>query len=149
MMSLAKAVPNCLKDRKCKKITLCERPPIPYVPKKDCQEMVFAFKKDKSLKIQIGKDSELQVPIWHSRMHEALLIHWGSALEAIKKKGYFKAHEDANEAYLEQVKLVKQAEAALAKLDGTTSKGTGSSRKSSMKPKEAAATASQPDSDRS
>ena len=41
----------------------------------------------------------------------------------------------------------KQAKAALAKLDGTTSKGTGSSRKSSKKPKEAAASASQSDPD--
>jgi hypothetical protein len=48
---------------------------------------------------------------------------------------------------VEQCKLVKQANAALAKLDGTTSKGTGSSRKSIKKPKEAAATANQPDPD--
>jgi hypothetical protein len=71
----------------------------------------------------------------------------GSALKAIKKKGYFKAHKDTNKAYVEQLKLVKQAKAVLAKLDGTTSKGAGSSRKSSKKPKEAAAAASQPDPD--
>jgi hypothetical protein len=40
---------------------------------------------------------------------------------------------------------MKKAKAALAKLDGTTSEGTGSSRKSSKKPKETAATASQAD----
>ena len=68
-----------------------------------------------------------------------------STLEAIKKKGSFKAQEDANEAYVEHHNLVKQAKSALAKLDGTTSDGTGSSRKSSKKPKDTAATAIQPD----
>ncbi len=68
-----------------------------------------------------------------------------SALEAIKKKGHFKAHKDSNEAHVAQCDLVKQAKAALAGLYGTTSKGTGSSRRSSKKPKETAATASQPD----
>jgi hypothetical protein len=41
-------------------------------------------------------------------------MHVGSALEAIKKKGYFKAHKDANKAYVEQRDLVKQAKATLA-----------------------------------
>ena len=51
-MSLAKAVPDGLKDYKCKKTALRECPPIPYVPKKDCvQEMVSSFK-DNHLKTQ-------------------------------------------------------------------------------------------------
>jgi hypothetical protein len=95
-MSLAKAAPKGLKDRECKKITLRKRPRIPYIPTKDCvQETVSAFK-DHSLKTQIGKGTELQVPIWHSGMRKAFLIHLGSALEAIKEKDYFKAHKDAN-----------------------------------------------------
>jgi hypothetical protein len=69
----------------------------------------------------------------------------GSALEATKKKRYFKAQKDANKAYVEQRNLVKQAKAHLAKLDGTTSKGTGSSKRSTKKPKETAAVASQAD----
>jgi hypothetical protein len=69
----------------------------------------------------------------------------GSALDAIKKKGHFKANDKANEAYVEQCKLVKHTKATLAELDGTTSKGTGSSEKPSKKHKEAAATASHPD----
>jgi hypothetical protein len=86
-MSLAKAVYNDLKDRECKKMALPERPPIPYVPKKDSvQETVSSFK-DKHLKTLINKGMELQVPIWHSGMHEAFLIYVGSAREAIKKKG--------------------------------------------------------------
>jgi hypothetical protein len=57
-------------------------------------------------------------------MCEAFFIHVGSALEAIKKKGYFKAHNKVNEAFTKQCNLVKQAKATLAKLDGTTSLGT-------------------------
>ncbi len=70
----------------------------------------------------------------------------GSALEAIKKIGHFKAHDEANEAYMEQFKLVKQAKATLAELDGTTSKGAGTSKKPSKKHKEAAATDDAPES---
>jgi hypothetical protein len=44
-MSLAKVAPDGLKDRECEKMTLRERPPIPYVPEKDSvQETVSSFK---------------------------------------------------------------------------------------------------------
>ena len=44
-MSLAKAMPDGLKDRECEKMVLHERPPIPYVPEKDSvQETVSSFK---------------------------------------------------------------------------------------------------------
>ncbi len=108
-MSLAKAAPKGLKDLECKKITILKCPPIPNVPKKDCvQETVSAYK-DQSLKTHIGKGTELQVPIWHSRTYKAFLIHMGSALGALKKKGHFKTHKDANKAYMEQCTLAKQA----------------------------------------
>jgi hypothetical protein len=78
-MSLAKAAPNGLKDCKCKKIALRERPPIPYVPKKDSvQETVSSFK-DNHLKTLINEGTKLRVPIWHSGMRKAFLIHMGSA----------------------------------------------------------------------
>jgi hypothetical protein len=50
-------------------------------------------------------------------------------------------------AYGEQRELAKQAKTTLAKLDGTTSKETGSSKKPSKKHKKAAAIAGQPDHD--
>ena len=78
-MSLAKAVPDGLKDRECEKTPLRKCPPIPYVPEKDCvQETVSAYK-DNHLKTQIGEGMELQVPIWHSSMCKAFLIHVGLA----------------------------------------------------------------------
>ncbi len=86
-MSLAKAAPDGLKDREYEKMALCERPPIPYVPEKDSvQETVSSFK-ETHLKTLIKEGTELQVPIWHSGTREAILIHVGSAREAIKKKG--------------------------------------------------------------
>jgi hypothetical protein len=68
MMSIAKAVPEVIKDRECKRFALQERPPVPYVPEKDpVQEMVSLLKDDKSLKTTIGADAELHLPIWHCR----------------------------------------------------------------------------------
>ncbi len=78
-MSLAKAAPNGLKDCECEIMALRERPPIPYVPKKDSvQEMVSSFK-DNHLKTLIKEGTELQVPIWHSGTRKAFLIHVESA----------------------------------------------------------------------
>lgn len=77
-MSLAKAVPDGLKDRKCEKIVLRKHPPIPYVPEKDSvQETVSSFK-DNYLKTLINEGMELRVPIWRSGTREAFLIHVGS-----------------------------------------------------------------------
>ncbi len=142
MMSLVKAVPDGLKGCKCKRITLHKRPPIPYVPKKDSvQETMSALKNNQSLKTQIGEGVELRLSIWHSEMRKASLMHVGSAMDAIKKRGHFKAYEEAHEAYMKQHDLVKQAKTALAELDGTTNECAGTSRKSSKKHKEGAATA--------
>ncbi len=58
-MSLAKAVPDGLKDRECEKMALRECPPIPYVPEKDSvQETVSAYKNN-HLKTLISKGMEL------------------------------------------------------------------------------------------
>ncbi len=85
-MSLAKAAPNGLKDLKCEKMALRERPPIPYVPEKDnVQETVSSFK-DNHLKMLNNEGTELRVLMWCSGTHKAFLIRVGSAREAIKKK---------------------------------------------------------------
>jgi hypothetical protein len=78
-MSLTKAAPDCLKDRKCKKMALHERPPIPYVPEKDSVQETVSSYKDNYLKMLIKEGMELRVPIWHSDTHETFLIHVGSA----------------------------------------------------------------------
>jgi hypothetical protein len=133
-MSLAKAVPPGIKDRECKRFTLQEHPPVPYVPEKDpVQETVSLLKSDQSLKTTMGVDAELHLPIWHCGMREAFLIHVSSALDAIKKQGTFKAYKEAHEAYVEQKKVVMQAKAALALFTAPTSKGKKASKKASEK----------------
>jgi hypothetical protein len=110
---------------------------------------VSAFKNDLSLKTTIGEGAELCLSIWHSGTHKAFLTHVGAAIDAIEKQGDFKAYKEAHEIYVEQCDLAKQAKAALAELDGATSEGAGTSRKSSKKKKTnegvAMADASEPD----
>jgi hypothetical protein len=131
--SLAKAAPKGIKDRECKRIALQEHPPVPYVPEKDpAQEIVSAFKSDQSLKTTIGIDAELHLPIWHCGTRKAFLMHVSSALDAIKKRGTFKAYKEAHKAYVEQCKeVVKQAKVALARLTVPTSEGKKGSEKAS------------------
>ncbi len=86
-MSLAKAVPEGIRDKEFKRFALQKRPPVPYVSEKDpVQEMVSALKSDQRLKTTIGKDAELHLPIWHYGTHKAFLIHVSTALDAIKKR---------------------------------------------------------------
>ncbi len=94
MMLIAKAVPKGIKDRDCKRFALQECPPVPNVLEKDpVQEMVSLLKSDLSLKTTIRADAELHLPIWHCGMREAFLMHVSSALDAIKKRGTFKAYK--------------------------------------------------------
>ena len=89
-------------------MALRERPPIPYVPKKDSvQEMVSSFK-DNHLKTLINEGTKLRVPIWHSGMCKAFLIQVGSAWEAIKKKRYFKSYKEYSGTFADKRDKVKQ-----------------------------------------
>jgi hypothetical protein len=103
-------------------------PPNPYVPKKDCVQEIVSAIKDNHLKMQICKGIVLQVPIWHSSTREAFLICVGSALEAIKRKGYFKAYIESN-----MRSRIKLAKAQLSKLDNSTNGEAGTSKKSTKK----------------
>jgi hypothetical protein len=96
--------------------------------------------------MQIGKGTELQVPIQHSGTLKAFLIHVGSALEAIKRKGYIKVSIESNEAYMEQCGRIKLAKAQLAELDDSTNGEAGTSNESTKKSNVTTAEASQTDS---
>jgi hypothetical protein len=63
--------------------------------------MVYALKSDQSLKTTIGDNTELCIPIWHTGMCEAFLMHISTALNAIKKRGTFKVYKEAVKAYVE------------------------------------------------
>ncbi len=144
-MSLAKNAPKGLKDCECKKITLPNRPPISYVPEKDCVQDTVSALKAESLMTKIGKGVELWVPIWHSGMRKAFLLQVGSALDAIEKKGSLQGPRQSPRSLRGATWTGEVGKATLAEHDGTTSKGTGSSKKPSKKLKEATAIASQPD----
>jgi hypothetical protein len=93
MMSLAKAVPDGIKDKECKRFALQEHPPVHYMPGKDpVQEKVSALKSDQSLKTTIREDAELCIPIWHTGTCKAFLMHVSTSLDTIKKWGTFKAY---------------------------------------------------------
>ncbi len=79
-MSLAKAVPDGLKDRECERTVLCKHSAVPYVPEKDpVQETVSALK-DQHLKTHIGEDTTHHLSILHSGTKEALLLQVGSTV---------------------------------------------------------------------
>jgi hypothetical protein len=161
MMLLAKAVPKGIKDRECKRLALQECPPVPCVPENDSiQETVSLLKSDQSLKTTIKADAELRLPIWHCRTRKAFLMHMSSALDAIGKRGTFKAYKEAHEAYVEQREAAKEAKVnmqvfatAASEDEKAVKKGTekaskeasGKNRfekeKASQKTKEGAATA--------
>jgi hypothetical protein len=102
-MSIAKAVPEGIKDHECKRFALREHPLVPYVPEKDpVQESISILKSDQRLKTTIRADAKLRLPIWHSKTRKAFLMHVSSALDAIKKLGTFNAYKQAHEAYVEQ-----------------------------------------------
>ncbi len=104
------------------------------MPEKDpVQETVSLLKSDQSLKTKIRVDAELPLPIWHCGMREAFLTYVSSALDAIKKRGTFKAYKEAHEASVEQREVAKQAKTALALFTAHTSKGEKDSEKASGK----------------
>jgi hypothetical protein len=137
-MSIAKAVPEGIKDRECKRFALREGPPVPYVPEKDpAQESVSLLKSDQSLKTTIGADAELHLPIWHCGTREAFLMHVSSAIDAIKKRGIFKAYKEAHEAYVEQRDAAKKAKANTNLFATTVSEGKKAKKGTEKTSKEA------------
>ena len=133
-MSLVKAAPDGLKVHECKKMALHKCPLIPYVPEKDSvQETISSFKVN-HLRMLISKGAELQVPIWHTGMHEAFLIHVGSAQKAIMKRGYFKSYEEYSGTFANKCERIKQIKSQLAELDETFGQ-TGTSKKPTKIPK--------------
>jgi len=97
-------------------MVLRERPLIPYVPEKDSVQETVSSYKEAHLKTLIKEGTELRVPIWHSGMRKAFLIHVGSARKAIEKKGYFKSFEDHSEDYSEKQEKVKELKKQLEAL---------------------------------
>jgi hypothetical protein len=134
MMLLAKAVPKGIKDREYKRFALQEHPPVLYVPEKDpVQEMVSLLKSNQSLKTAIGADTELRLPIWHCGTRKVFLMHMSSALDTIKKRGFFKVYKAGYQTYVEQKEAAKEAKANLQLFATTASEGEKANQKETEK----------------
>jgi hypothetical protein len=79
-----KTVPKGIRDKECKRFALQERPPVPHVPEKDpVQETVSALESDQSLRMTIGEDAKIRLPIWHYGPCRAFLMQVSTPLDAI------------------------------------------------------------------
>jgi hypothetical protein len=122
-MSLLKSVPEGLKPRECKRVKLCEPPPVPYIPTKDEVQDEVAKLRNLEIKTTIEKDTMLNFPVWHENgTHEAFLMHITAVLDVIKKRGHFNDYEKAEKDHKESRKADESARAALSLLDGTGAK---------------------------
>ena len=79
--------------------------PYPYVPVIDPVQEIVNSSKEHPMKIKLPDKTEIQVPIWHSGMPEAFLIHVCEALSACKRKGYFSKYSGA----LDSIRKSKEA----------------------------------------
>jgi hypothetical protein len=123
-MSLAKLVPDGLKNRECKRLQLREPPPVPYVPKKDKVQEAMLTIKGLQLKTSISKDTTLNFPMCNSG--EAMLMNMMTTFDAIKKRCHFKAYKEAQALYMEIKEVVKLAKVSLSLLDKASEGGQGS-----------------------
>jgi hypothetical protein len=134
-MSLAKVVPDGLRNRECKRTAPREHPPVPYVPEKDEVQEAVSTMKGLQTKTSIREDTTFNFSMWNSGTEEAMLMHVTATLDTIKKRGHFEAYKEAQVLYVAKKEVVKQAKAGLSLLDGA-SKGSEKSKKSSEKAKE-------------
>ncbi len=89
-MGLLKSVPEGLKPRKCKRVKLCEPPPVLYVPTKDKVQDEVVKLRNLEIKTTIEKDMTLNFQVWHKNgTRKAFLMHVTAVLNAIKKRGHF------------------------------------------------------------
>ena len=63
-MSLLKSVPEGLKPRECKRVKLCEPPPVPYVPTKDKVQDEVVKLRNLKIKTTIKKNTMLNFQVW-------------------------------------------------------------------------------------
>jgi hypothetical protein len=129
-MSLVKSVPEGLKPRECKRIKLCELPPVPYIPTKDKVQDKVAKLRNLEIKTTIEKDTMLTFPMWRKNgTRKAFLMHVTAVLDAIKKRGHFYDYKKAAKDHKESTKAVESATAALSLLDSTGAKAKISRKK--------------------
>jgi hypothetical protein len=139
-MSLLKSFPEGLKPRKCKRIKLCEPPPVPYVPTKDKVQDEVVKLRNLKIKTTIEKDTMLNFQVWRKNgTCKAFLMHITVVLDAIKKRGHFYDYKKAAKDHGESTKSVESAWAALSLLDRPGEKAKKSRKKNKEVKKDATA----------
>jgi hypothetical protein len=98
VMSTNKAVPEGLKNQKCKKGYRKKCPPIPYVPMVDEVQEAISKGKEFSYKVKLPDKTKFSVPIWDTGTQEAFLIHVQQVKSTCKRRGLFQDYNDAIEA---------------------------------------------------
>jgi hypothetical protein len=129
-MSLLKSVPEGLKPRECKRVKLCEPPPVPYVPTKDEVQDEVVKLRNLEIKLTIEKDTMLNFQVWcKNGTGEAFLMHVTVVLNAIKKHGHFYNYEKATKDHKESTRAIESTRAALSLLDRPSAKAKKSRKK--------------------
>jgi hypothetical protein len=138
-MSLLKSVREGLKLRECKRLKLCEPPPVPYIPPKDKVQDEVVKLRNLEIKMMIEKDMMLNFLVWRKNgTREAFLMHFTAVLNAIKKRGHFYNYKKAAKAHEESMKAIGSARAALSLLDRTGAKAKNSCKKKTKEVKKGA-----------
>jgi hypothetical protein len=139
-MSLLKSVSEGLKPRECKRVKLCEPPPVPYVSTKDKGQDEVVKLRNLKIKATIKKDMMLNFQVWHkNRTCKAFLMQVTAVLDAIKKRGHFYNYEKAAKDHEESTKSIESARAALSLLNGPGAKAKKSHKKNKEVKKDATA----------
>jgi hypothetical protein len=138
-MSLAKAVPDGIKDKKCKRFALQKYPPVPYMPEKDpVQETVSAQKNDQSLKTAIGEDTELCIPNWHTGTRKAFLNACEYSPQGNQETGHLQGLQGSRQGLRRTTQDSEASKGCLALLMVPASKCKKTSKKSIKKASEKA-----------
>ncbi len=105
---------DMLKDAKCKKGQLSQRPPIPYVPVVD----VVTPKEDPAvLKVKLPDNSHISVPIFSHGNNKEYIAHIVAVLRIIKQKGLQKKCRVYAKAVAKWQEALKNLQEALGSRD--------------------------------
>jgi hypothetical protein len=103
-MSLLKSVPEGLEPHECKRVKLCEPPPVPYIPTKDEFQDEVVKLRNLEIKTSIEKDTRLNFQVWcENGTREAFVMHVTAVLNAIKTRGHFYDYEKAAKDHKESI----------------------------------------------
>ncbi len=109
-MSTSLKSPDGLKDAKCKKGQLSNRPPIPYKPVVD---IVTPKKEPQVFKVKLPDESHLSMPIYSCGNNEEYLAHIVAVLCIIDQKGLPKKCRMLAKAVVRRLEALKNLQEAV------------------------------------